>query len=479
MATNKGQKGGLVKGKSHATGGVKSVIVDTNKPIELEGGEAVINKTTVRSSKLYDFQNQKLTAKEILSKLNIDGGGVPIGSECEGSFEKGGIVENKPKSKKTNGLELLLSSKKQLLHNLESEYNEVVAGVSTQESMFKKNIEKLEFEYFDLLFAKISDNEKMKNLAECAFSMPDELIHSINRLFNEINKSPYSCSVYSAEKTWSSTVANSYSVTDHWNFYSQGKYHKLTTTSIEIEIKNKYPDYNIETGYMNGEYFDTTRFWYLAQFIEGEKGYDDQKNDFAAETKGAWVILDVFKSDAEKADKIRELSKKITNERIKLNNIIPTGLISSINQVKDDVNAINYLIANDYKSFEDFEKKAKSKLKERYEAARLSLLDKLNKSLVTGTVTKKEWSGSGRHFKLVGETTHSGVVTYKTATTITIDNNVSGNDYTIDASALTEDEKNVFYDFAFIDYSITDINRSYMPIKIKLKFKDQWLPKRQ
>jgi len=107
MATNKGQKGGLVKGKSHATGGVKSVIVDTNKPIELEGGEAVINKTTVRSSKLYDFQNQKLTAKEILSKLNIDGGGVPIGSECEGSFEKGGIVENNPLDTKLSKYDFL------------------------------------------------------------------------------------------------------------------------------------------------------------------------------------------------------------------------------------------------------------------------------------------------------------------------------------------------------------------------------------
>lgn len=77
------EKGGLIEGKSHANGGVKAVIKDTETPIEVEGGEVIINKNTVQSEKKFSFQNK--TAKEILSELNQAGGGVPI-------YKKGGKI---------------------------------------------------------------------------------------------------------------------------------------------------------------------------------------------------------------------------------------------------------------------------------------------------------------------------------------------------------------------------------------------------
>jgi|688.fasta_scaffold15615_22 hypothetical protein len=71
--TNNGKKGGLLKGKPHydkdgkSLGGIKAIVVDTNKPVELEGGEVIINK---EASKKY--------WKE-LSKINQSAGnGVPI-----------------------------------------------------------------------------------------------------------------------------------------------------------------------------------------------------------------------------------------------------------------------------------------------------------------------------------------------------------------------------------------------------------------
>jgi hypothetical protein len=71
--TNNGKKGGLLKGKPHydkdgnSLGGIKAIVVDTNKPVELEGGEVIINK---EASKKYWRE---------LSKINQSAGnGVPI-----------------------------------------------------------------------------------------------------------------------------------------------------------------------------------------------------------------------------------------------------------------------------------------------------------------------------------------------------------------------------------------------------------------
>lgn len=89
--TSDAKKGGLFVGKSHDEGGIPAIVVDTGQPIEVESGEAIINK--------------KATAKhwKELSKINQSTGGVPIpapdrADELLDKFEKGGkltILEKK------------------------------------------------------------------------------------------------------------------------------------------------------------------------------------------------------------------------------------------------------------------------------------------------------------------------------------------------------------------------------------------------
>jgi hypothetical protein len=84
--TSNGTKGGLFVGKSHDEGGIPAIVVDTGQPIEVEGGEVIINK---HASKKY--------WKE-LSKINQSAGnGVAIPPPIEFSkevsaFKKGGQI---------------------------------------------------------------------------------------------------------------------------------------------------------------------------------------------------------------------------------------------------------------------------------------------------------------------------------------------------------------------------------------------------
>jgi hypothetical protein len=74
--TSDAKKGGLFVGKSHAKGGIPAIVVDTGQQIEVEGGEAIINK---EATKKY--------WKE-LSEINQSaGGGVPIPPPMEFSGE--------------------------------------------------------------------------------------------------------------------------------------------------------------------------------------------------------------------------------------------------------------------------------------------------------------------------------------------------------------------------------------------------------
>lgn len=64
-----GKKGGLLGGKRHVEGGVKAIIVDdSNRPVELESGEAIIKREAVQKH------------WELLSKINQEAGGNPIHS---------------------------------------------------------------------------------------------------------------------------------------------------------------------------------------------------------------------------------------------------------------------------------------------------------------------------------------------------------------------------------------------------------------
>lgn len=82
--TTDGKKGGYFEGRSHAEGGIKAHNVDTDSPIEVEGGEVIITKKAVDDPTKREFQGKQMTNREILSAINQSGGGV--------SFEHGGQV---------------------------------------------------------------------------------------------------------------------------------------------------------------------------------------------------------------------------------------------------------------------------------------------------------------------------------------------------------------------------------------------------
>jgi hypothetical protein len=79
------KKGGFFEGKSHAEGGIKAKNVDTGQIIEVEGNEVIINKKSVGDETLREFEGEMLTNRQILSKINEDGGGV--------AFEDGGEIK--------------------------------------------------------------------------------------------------------------------------------------------------------------------------------------------------------------------------------------------------------------------------------------------------------------------------------------------------------------------------------------------------
>ena len=82
--THNGKKGGLFKGPSHAKGGIKGIVTDTNQPIEVEGGEIIINKSASAEH------------CETLSKINQSSGNgvaIPCDKQAISSyFEAGGQV---------------------------------------------------------------------------------------------------------------------------------------------------------------------------------------------------------------------------------------------------------------------------------------------------------------------------------------------------------------------------------------------------
>jgi len=87
FAHDSGNAGGVLVGKRHSEGGIKAINNSTGQPLEMEGGEVVITRNAVSNPKKYQFQGKDMTTREILSKLNVDGGGV--------SFAEGGDVPEK------------------------------------------------------------------------------------------------------------------------------------------------------------------------------------------------------------------------------------------------------------------------------------------------------------------------------------------------------------------------------------------------
>ena len=75
------KQGGYFKGRPHTDGGIKAVNISSNQPIEVEGGEVIITKPAVEDNTKREFEGEMLTNREILSRINQSGGGVPIFSD--------------------------------------------------------------------------------------------------------------------------------------------------------------------------------------------------------------------------------------------------------------------------------------------------------------------------------------------------------------------------------------------------------------
>jgi len=91
-------KGGITEGKSHKEGGIPMIVKSTGQQVELEGGEGVINKRNMASTKTFNFEGKELTICEIASAINkADGNGVQI--DCSGvvgkkyKYKDGGFVD--------------------------------------------------------------------------------------------------------------------------------------------------------------------------------------------------------------------------------------------------------------------------------------------------------------------------------------------------------------------------------------------------
>ena len=77
--TNNGKKGGVVGGKKHSQGGVKTIVTDDNRPVEIESGEVIITAPAVKKH------------WKLLDKINRDGGGVEIHAP---QMKQGGNAEH-------------------------------------------------------------------------------------------------------------------------------------------------------------------------------------------------------------------------------------------------------------------------------------------------------------------------------------------------------------------------------------------------
>jgi len=104
IKTKDAKKGGYLVGKPHSQGGIKGINVDTNEPIEVEGGEVVITKPAVESQKTYQLDGVPMKPRDILSKINSDHGGVKFkdGGQIDNKFDDGGKLKD---AKKDDGLE--------------------------------------------------------------------------------------------------------------------------------------------------------------------------------------------------------------------------------------------------------------------------------------------------------------------------------------------------------------------------------------
>ena len=87
---NQGTMGGYLVGKLHKNNGIKAVNTSNGQPLEMQGAEVVITAPAVADQTKREFEGKMMTNREILSKINSDGGGVSFSDGGEVSVRKSG-----------------------------------------------------------------------------------------------------------------------------------------------------------------------------------------------------------------------------------------------------------------------------------------------------------------------------------------------------------------------------------------------------
>jgi hypothetical protein len=111
---NKGTLSGYLVGKTHAEGGIKAINKSTGQPLEMQGGEVVITAPAVSDQTKNEFNGKMMTNREILSQINVNGGGV--------AFANGGDI---PKDIKRTGASYKYGGKTMTDHEI---YKRITGG---------------------------------------------------------------------------------------------------------------------------------------------------------------------------------------------------------------------------------------------------------------------------------------------------------------------------------------------------------------
>lgn len=89
--------GGYFVGKTHAKGGIKMINKSNGQPLEVQGSEVIITAPAVADQTKHNFNGKMMTNREILSEINVKGGGVAFaekGMEIPKSIKRTGASYN-------------------------------------------------------------------------------------------------------------------------------------------------------------------------------------------------------------------------------------------------------------------------------------------------------------------------------------------------------------------------------------------------
>jgi hypothetical protein len=112
-----GKVGGWFVGKTHKEGGIQGINKSTGQPIEVQSGEVIITAPALADQTKNEFNGKMMTNREVLSKINVDAGGV--------AFADGGEV---PKKIKRTGASYNYGGQTMTDHEI---YKHITGGGST------------------------------------------------------------------------------------------------------------------------------------------------------------------------------------------------------------------------------------------------------------------------------------------------------------------------------------------------------------